>query len=110
MEKKIIKLMLDYLQGPIWISDAETGEPLTGIDIIDSDYVIKELNYKCSELYSSCYEFDDENGPCRFNNERAKEIKDTLIDLLNELKNRLNLINDGTFVIDDKVTDEVMNY
>ena len=90
--------------------DAETGEPLTGIDIIDSDDVIKELNYKCSELYSSCYEFDDENGPCRFNDERAKEIKDTLIDLLKELKKRLNLINDGTFVIDDKATDEIMKY
>lgn len=34
---KTVRLMLDYLQGPVWISDAETGEPMTGIDIIDND-------------------------------------------------------------------------
>ena len=27
--------MFDYLQGPIWTSDIETEDPLTGIDIID---------------------------------------------------------------------------
>ena len=40
----VIKLMLDYLQGPIWMSDIETGEPLTGIDIIDTDEIIMKLN------------------------------------------------------------------
>ena len=36
-----IKLMFDYLQGAIWTSDIETGEPLTGIDIVDKDDIIK---------------------------------------------------------------------
>lgn len=30
-EKQVIKIRLDYLQGPIWMSDIDTGEPLTGI-------------------------------------------------------------------------------
>lgn len=30
---KTIKLQLDYLQGPIWISDFETGTPITGVAI-----------------------------------------------------------------------------
>lgn len=36
-QKEKVKLMFDYLQGPIWISDIKTGIPLTGIDIIDND-------------------------------------------------------------------------
>ena len=51
-EKETVRIMLDYLQGAIWISDQETGRPLTGIDIVDNDPIIRELNYKCSEMYS----------------------------------------------------------
>ena len=38
-----IKLMFDYLQGAIWTSDIETGEPLTGIDIVDKDDIIIKI-------------------------------------------------------------------
>ena len=41
-----IKLMFDYLQGAIWTSDIETGEPLTGIDIVDKDDIIIKINYE----------------------------------------------------------------
>ena len=41
-----MKLQLDYLQGPIWISDIETGEPFTGIELIDADTQVWELNKK----------------------------------------------------------------
>ena len=30
MSKEIVKIKLDFNQGPIWISDAETGQPITG--------------------------------------------------------------------------------
>lgn len=43
---KIIKLQLDYLQGPIWMSNVDTGKPLTGIDIIDNDEEIRKINKK----------------------------------------------------------------
>ena len=65
-----VKLMFDYLQGPIWTSDVETGEPLTGIDIIDDDKILPELNLRCSELYSECYEFDIDNQPCTFSTDK----------------------------------------
>lgn len=54
-QKEKVKLMFDYLQGPIWTSDVETGEPLTGIDIIDDDKIPSVLNLRRSELYSECY-------------------------------------------------------
>ena len=39
-ELQTIKIMLEYLQGPIWLSDAETGEPITGIAIVDTDSIV----------------------------------------------------------------------
>lgn len=41
MKKEVIKIQLDFMKGPIWISDFETGEPTTGVDIVDNDKVIK---------------------------------------------------------------------
>ena len=69
-QKEKVKLMFDYLQGTIWTSDVETGEPLTGIDIIDDDKILPELNLRCSELYSECYEFDIDNQPCTFSTDK----------------------------------------
>ena len=37
MGKEIVRIQLDFLQGPIWISDVETSQPMTGIDVIDND-------------------------------------------------------------------------
>lgn len=48
--KKTVRIQLDSLQGPIWISDIETGEPLTGIELIDHDPVLRELNRQASRV------------------------------------------------------------
>lgn len=75
VKKQVIKIQLDYLQGPIWISDAETGEPMTGIERIDKDAVLKDLNYRAGRMFSSYFEFDSHDVPCWFNNEREKKKK-----------------------------------
>ena len=106
-QKEKVKLMFDYLQGPIWTSDIETGEPLTGIDIIDDDKVLPNLNLRCSELYSECYEFDANNQPCIFNKKTAKKNKKEILELLAKIKARLEKINDGSFYIDDLATKEI---
>ena len=106
-QKEKVKLMFDYLQGPIWTSDIETGEPLTGIDIIDDDKVLPDLNLRCSELYSECYEFDVNNQPCIFNEETAKKNKKEILELLAKIKDRLDEINDGTFYVEDLATKEI---
>ncbi len=107
IQKDKIKLMFDYLQGPIWTSDIETGEPLTGIDIIDNDKVLPDLNLRCSKLYSDCYEFDVNNQPCIFNKETAKKNKKVILELLAKIKDRLDEINDGTFYVEDLATKEI---
>jgi len=106
---EVIRIMLDFMQGPIWISDSETGEPLTGIDVIDSDSIIKELNYKCSELYSGYFEFDSHDMPCFFNKEKEKQDKYIMLDLITRLIDRLNEINDGSYVVEDCETERLKN-
>lgn len=99
-----IKIMLEFLQGPIWFSDVETGKPDTGIAIIDTDAEIKELNYKCAELFNSYYEFDSHDQACWFNYEKEKADKEIMLDLITRLVFRLNEINDGSYVIEDLET------
>lgn len=106
-QKEKVKLMFDYLQGPICTSDIETGEPLACIDIIDEDKVLPKLNLRCSELYSECYEFDVDNQPCIFNKETAKKNKKEILELLNKIKNRLEDINDGSYYFEDLATNEI---
>ena len=109
-QKVKVKLMLDFLQGPIWISDCDTGKPLTGIDIIDDDKVLPDLNLKCSNLYSECYEFDVDNQPCIFDKETIKKNKKEILELLSKIKDRLEKINDGTFYVEDLATKEIEAY
>ena len=99
--------MFDYLQGPIWTSDIETEDPLTGIDIIDEDKVLPKLSLKCSELYSGCYEFDVDNHPCIFNKEKAKKNKKEILELLTKIKTRLEDIDDGFYYVEDLATNEI---
>ena len=101
-ELQTIKIMLEYLQGPIWLSDAETGEPITGIAIVDTDSIVKELNYKC-------YEFDSHDEACWFNAEKEKADKEIMLEMISKLITRLNEINDGSFIVEDLETERLKN-
>lgn len=110
MEKRTIKLMFDFLQGPIWISDIATGQPLTGVSIVDNDDVLPATNLKCLELYSNCYEFDVGDQPCVFNTETAIKNKKEILGLLAQINERLAEINDGSFVVEDLATKEIESW
>ena len=103
-----VKIMLDYLQGAIWISDVETGRPLTGIALVDNDEELRRLNYEISYLYSSYYEFDSHGQACWFDEERERADKGRMLDLLGRLNARLAEINDGSFVVEDHETPRVL--
>lgn len=108
MSKKIIKLSLDILRCPIFLSDIETGEIYTGIKVIDNDPIVKELNHKLGLTYTSYYEFESHNEPCWFNDEQAIKDKNMLLDLTKKLVDRLNLINDGSYEVIDDTTEYLM--
>lgn len=106
---KKIKLILDYLQGAIWTSDIETGEPLTGIDIVDKDNIIIKINYEMADMYTSYYEFDSHGQACWFNKEKQIEDKPKMMELLEKLKARLKEINDGSYEVEDLISLEYEN-
>jgi hypothetical protein len=104
---KTVRIMLDYLQGPIWTSDPETGRPETGIETVDNDEKIRKLNYDIQDMYDSYYEFDSHGEACWFNEEQERADKDKMLSLLGRLNARLDEGNDGSFVVDDRETERV---
>ena len=106
-EKKTITLMLDYMEGPIWLAEADNL--YTGIPVLDTDPVLLKLNMRIQRMYSSCYEFNTHEQGCRFDEEQYSAAKAEMRALLTQLIDRLNALNDGSYVIDDKVTEELRN-
>ena len=104
-DKTTIRIMLDFLAGPIWFSEPDCL--YTGIPVLDNDDVLLKLNNKICDMYSSYYEFDSHDQGCWFDTEREKAEKDEMLDLLTQLIDRLNELNDGSFVIDDRETERV---
>lgn len=104
---RIVKLLLDYLQGPIWTSDAQTGRPCTGIAVVDNDEDLRKVNFEISNLYSSYYEFNSHGQACWFNEEQEKADKQKMLDLLGRLNVRLAEINDGSFEVEDLETPRI---
>ncbi len=101
-----IKLLLDYDEGPIWpnLSNPLTFEKSSGVEIIDNDKKIIELSKKMSAMYDSYYNFDNVNSSCGFNEKKFRKEKNIMLDLLQKLKDRLNEINDGSFIVVDEIT------
>jgi len=102
----IIMLELDYLIGPIMkdIYSVKRKVDVTGVSVIDNDEILEDLNSKISDLYSECYEFDSHDQPCYFNEDTLKKNKEELLILLKQLNDRLNEINDGTYIVQDNAT------
>ena len=105
MKKQVIELNLDILQGPIWGSDPTNFALDTDIEIIDNDEELKKLNYEIFNMYSSYYEFDSHDQGCWFNAGQEKKDKYKMLELLKKLNDRLDEINDGTYVVDDRLTE-----
>ena len=99
--------MLDYLQGPIWESDPQTGKPETGTDAIDNDEELRRLNHEIQDIFDSYYEFDSHDQACWFNEDQQKADKDKMLTLLSRLTKRRDEINDGSYSIEDLETPRV---
>ena len=105
---KTVKLMNEFLHGPIWIIDDE-GWITDDLPLVNDDPVLKELNERAMEMYDNYYEFDSHDVACWFNNEQEKADKDIMLDIINKIKARLDEINDGSFVVEDYVTEHLKN-
>lgn len=108
---KKLRIMLDFISGPIWkdIYDTKKKELVTGIDVVDNDELIQKINDEIQDLYSSYYKIDYNDEPVYFDYEQEKKDKYNMLALLEKLKKRLDEINDGSFEIDDRETERVKN-
>lgn len=108
---KELRIMLDFISGPIWkdIYDTKKKELVTGIDVVDNDECVQKINDEIQDLYSSYYKIDYNDEPVYFDKEQEKKDKYKMLTLLEKLKKRLYEINDGSFEIDDKETERIKN-
>lgn len=104
-----IKIQLDFNNGPIWGNyyDEDTNAIKTGLDLIDNNKSIQELNKKIRNKYSSYYEFNSHDQACWFNEEKEKNEKEEMLDLLNKLIDEISSVNDGSFEIEDNETERI---
>ena len=57
---KKLRIMLDFITGPIWkdIYDTKKKELVTGINVVDNDECVQKINDEIQDLYSSYYRID----------------------------------------------------
>ena len=103
-----VKIMNEYLHGPIWVYNSN-GISVRKYPLINDDPLLKVLNDKAMELFSGYYEFDSHDVPCWFNSEKEKLERNTMLDLISQIKERLEEINDGSFVVEDLETERLNN-
>lgn len=82
---------------------------MTGIETVDNDEELWRLNVEIQDLYSSLYRIDYKDKPVYFDKVEEKFNKDKMLDLIKKLIIRLEQINDGSFVIDDRETERIRN-
>ena len=103
---KKLELCLDIWAGPIWhmVYDAETGEIIgETIKVVEEDEKVQKLNKKIQEMFSELYDLSGENHPNYFDFEGLERLKPEFRKLMQALKDRLNEINDGSFIVEDNV-------
>lgn len=106
---KTIRILLDFNAGPIWkpYYDKKSKKDSTGVDIVDNDKELEKINNEIQDLYISYYYFDYNGQACYFDEKQERADKDKMLSLLSKLNNRLNEINDGSFIVDDRETERV---
>lgn len=111
MQKKIIRIMFDIWAGPIWgcYYNEDIKEYDYYIKSISNDKELMKLHQELQDLYSSYYHFDYKGQACYFDEEQEKKDKYKMLDLLEKLKKRINELDDGSFVIDDRETERIKN-
>ena len=107
---KEIKIQLDYLHGPVWKDqlDARTGIWSTGIPCIDNDEIIKDCNDQAEKIYESLYSFEPGGQGFRFNQDEFERMKPQFLVIIKKIISRLEEINDGSYIVIDRATNELI--
>ncbi len=107
--KKII-VRLDYQSGPVWRNfwkPSNQKRLFTGIDRVDTDECLINLNEEAQNLYASYFSFDKDGETCVFNTDMEKESKEKMLTLLKKIISRLNYLNEGDYLVFDEETERI---
>ena len=109
MDKIAIYVGLELVFGPILKDNQlEDGSFSSGSKIVDNDLIVKNLDKKINELWCTLYSKDKtSNSGFRFDEVKEKELAPQLLEMINKLIDRLNEINDGSYEIEDMITDHL---
>lgn len=103
-----VKLENEYLRGAVWVL-GEDGITTEGkLPLVENDPVVLEINEEIAEMYDSYLEFDSHDQGCWFNEELRKADREKMLSLLATLRTRLDEINDGSFVVVDYETPNLL--
>ena len=87
----------------------ENGKEITGIKVVDEDDICNALDKEINELYSSLWiPNNEEASGYSFDSLKEKELCPKLLELTTNLINRLNEINDGSYEIEDMLTNYLL--
>lgn len=102
-----VRIMCDFLAFPVWVEltrNPKNPERDHVCDIIDNDSELQKLGDEIEDMFSSYYYFDYKDLPCWFDEEQQKADKPKMLALIQKLHDRLDEINDGSFVVVDEET------
>ena len=102
-----IKLMTEFIHGPVWVYDEEGV--MDSLDFVENDSIVQELDNQMANMYTAYYEFDSHGQACWFNKEKQIQEKPKMLELLSKLKKRLDELNDGSYVVEDFISAEYEN-
>ena len=103
-----IKLMNEYLHGPIWIYD-EDGYIRIKYPLIDNNEELQRLNEQARKLYDSFYSFDENDNACTFNEDEYKAAHKEMVEIIKKIIQKLEEINNNDFVIEDYITKDIVD-
>lgn len=115
-KKKIIRIQQEIFSGPLFYCNERgivTGHAGLDVDppkeddeflVFKKDKELNELAEEIANMFTSYYEFDSHDEGCWFNEEQQKKDKNKMLDLLKRLRKRVDELNDGRFIIEDKAT------
>ena len=109
MDKISIYVGLELVFGPILKDNQlEDGTFSSGSKIVDNDLVLKNLDKKINELWCSLWSKDSNSqSGIHFDEVKEKVLAPQLLEMINKLIDRLNEINDGSYEIEDMITDHL---
>ncbi len=109
MKKVTILLGLELVFGPILRDEQlDDGTFSSGSQLVDNDVILNKLDKETNNLWCSLFSKDEtSHSGFKFDYDKEKELAPTLLKLINEIKDRLNTINDGTLDVQDMITDHL---